>query len=167
MTIDAALAFDQLNQRIDAVLALPDLQSEAGLHTAVLISLFTDRRAEPTDVLPSQLGVERPPAGDPLNRLAAGERRGWWGDLYADVTDDQIGSKLWLLVREKQTDATLRRAKAYCEDALAWLTEDGITDSVDVFVEWTLPGVLGARITIARPDGTQATLRFDSLWSAS
>ena len=56
------------------------LRAERGLRSAVLISLFTDRRAEPGDV---------PEGEDP---------RGWWADVLGEE-GDRIGSRLWLIDR--------------------------------------------------------------------
>ena len=69
-----------------------DLLADDGLETAVLLSLFSDRRAREEEIPPGQTW-----------------RRGWWGDLLAD-DQDQIGSKLWLLEREKQSPTVLVRA---------------------------------------------------------
>ena len=88
-----------------------DLESESGLETAVIISLFTDRRARDDDELP-----------DPNNS----DKRGWWGDLVAEVADDQIGSRLWLLERAKTTENVLVKAKEYAEESLSWMIEDGV-----------------------------------------
>ena len=85
------------------------LLADAGLQTAVIISLFTDRRAEPDDTLPAE----------------ASDKRGWWGDAIAvqvngrTVEDDRIGSRLWLLSREKQLASVVERARQYCKEALA------------------------------------------------
>ncbi|WP_324606427.1 phage GP46 family protein [Xenorhabdus nematophila] len=68
---------------------------------------FTDRRALDSDELPAGAGTDR---------------RGWWGDTF---NTRSIGSRLWLLAREKQLSAVLHRAKAYADEALAWLIDDG------------------------------------------
>lgn len=115
------------------------------LGTAVLISLFTDRTAEADDTIVD--GSTNP--------------RGWWGDLGADRP---IGSKLWLRMRSKQTDLTLALVKDDITQALAWLIDDGIAARVDVLTEWTRPGMLGAKITIYRANGTTTALRFDWAW---
>jgi phage gp46-like protein len=94
-----------------------DLEAEEGLKTAILISLFTDRRVTAEELPPEER-----------------DRRGWWADaLNAD--DDQIGSKLWLLKREKITTQVIAKFQQYCEEALQWLVDDGIAESVDVIVE--------------------------------
>ena len=78
---------------------------EASLLRAVVISLFSWRRAA-TD--------------DPLDDA---ERYGWWGDSYPTVADDRIGSRLWLLRRVKLTSATQRDAEFYVHEALQWLLD--------------------------------------------
>lgn len=125
------------------------LASGSDLETAVLISLFTDRRADPDDAIPDG-------SGDP---------RGWWGDLYEATP---IGSKLWLLDRAKKTEATRQRAQDYIEAALAWLIDDGIAAAVRVTVRWQLGadpsrGFLAAAIEIDEPDGR--TIQFNYQWA--
>ncbi|MEW6647182.1 MAG: phage GP46 family protein [Pseudomonadota bacterium] len=119
-------------------LAGTDISTDMGLRTAVIVSLFTDARAETDDELP---------AGD-------GDRRGSWDD-------PQRGSRLWLLAREKQTARTLERAREYAEEALAWLVEDGIARAVTVTAEWVRTGVLGLRVMIERAAGG----RFEEMFN--
>lgn len=125
------------------------LAEDDGLETAVIISLFTDRRAADDDVLPDQ---------------ASADRRGWWGDAYAEVSGDQIGSRLWLLRREKQTPQVLERARQYAAEALQWLVDDGVARAVDVTAEWLNAGAMGLVIEIARAGAPVARFRFDSFW---
>ena len=82
------------------------LASGKDLLTAVVISLFTDRQAEPDN-----------PISDGTDDL-----RGWWGDTGSD----RIGSRLWLLERSKRTQATLQLAQGYIAEALQWLIDDGV-----------------------------------------
>ncbi|MGE4406035.1 phage GP46 family protein [Pseudomonas sp.] len=148
--MDVQIAFDNLSKRFDMALAGADLSTDTGLATAVIISLFTDRRADAGDQIPD----------------GTADRRGWWGDTYADEPGDRIGSKLWLLGREKQLAVTARRAEAFAREALQWLIEDGVARRVGVVAEWSAPGVLGLAIEIERPDGTPLTFRFSNLWEA-
>lgn len=99
---------------------------------SVLISLFSWRKSRPDDGVPVPF------------------RRGWWADSLAEK---RIGSRLWLLEREKVTEAVLRRAETYALEALEWLKEDGIVadvsvsavrasmDRVDLLVTTTKPNV--------------------------
>ncbi len=51
------------------------------------------------------------------------------------MNDDRpvpLGSRLWLLAREKQLPAVMRKAEAYARQALQWLIDDGIAASVSV-----------------------------------
>jgi phage gp46-like protein len=133
----------------DSRLDFRDFQADETLETAVIISLFTDRRADFTEPLP-------------FNETF---RRGWWGDSYAEIQGDQIGSHLWLLQREKITQDTLNRAKEYSLEALAWLTEDGIAESVQVNTAWInkIQGIMSIEVFIQRLNGTQE--RYNLLWN--
>lgn len=131
-----------------------DLLVDEGLQTAILLSLFTDRRAELGDTLPAD----------------DGDRRGWWGDQFAEVAGDKIGSRIWLLQRSKLTPSIVPDAEAYGVEALAWLLEDGVTESVDVVAELadvTTDGLVDLlwTITVHRPDGP-AEFKFNHIWDA-
>lgn len=125
-----------------------DLAAERGLQTAVILSLFTDRRAREDDVLP-----------------AGTDRRGWWADAWPPAEGDRIGSRLWLLSREKQVSSVLERAREYAAEALQWLIDDGIARAVRVDAEIVRQGVLGLRIEIERPTDT-VQYQFNRLWEA-
>ena len=105
------------------------LVRDDGLKTAVILSLFVDRRAEDDDVLP-----------------------------------DNTGSRLWLLSREKQLPPVLMRAREYAEEALAWLVEDGIAESVSVETWWIGTGTLGLLVRIVRPKAPAIDYKFEYLW---
>lgn len=123
---------------------------EHGLLTSVVMSLFTDRLAEADDELPG---------GD-------GDRRGWWADGWPVVDGDRIGSRLWLLNREKHTTETLLRAEEYARESLAWLIEDGVAETITVAGEWIERGFLGLEIVISRPQLPNARFRFAVAWEA-
>ena len=135
----------------DLVVSGPSLDNDDGLETAVVISLFTDRRANEGDPLPD--GVV--------------QRRGWWGDSHATVPADQIGSRLWLLCREKQLPSVLARAREYAREALEWMIEDGVARAVNVTAEIVSNGVLGLGIEIVRSDKPVARYRFESFWKGA
>lgn len=144
---DAAIVWTNISG--DIAMDGYDLKSDNGLQTAVIISLFTDRRANDDDALP---------AGD--------DRRGWWADAFLDVEDDRIGSRLWLLNREKQMQRVVIRAREYAEEALQWLVDDGVAKRVTVETEVVRDGVLGLLAKIDRPDGTAIDFQFDHIWEA-
>ena len=80
--MDLALSFDNEAGIGDLVIENDDLKIDEGLETAVLISLYTDARVSDEE-LPAE----------------EAQKRGWWGDIYPDIPNDQIGSKLWLKAR--------------------------------------------------------------------
>jgi phage gp46-like protein len=133
--------------RGDWALAGADLQTGSDFESAILISLFTDREANPDDEIPDG-------TGDP---------RGWVGDQGQDY---KIGSRLWLLARAKQTTETLQRASDYIAEALQWLLDDGVVARFDITVEWTRPAMLGARILAYQPNGNATPMNFSWVWKA-
>ncbi len=133
---------------------IQDLEFDEGLETAVIISLFTDRRAKIDDILPDSNSLDR---------------RGWWGDLVSDIEGDQIGSRLWLLNREKTTESVLTRTKEYAKEALDWLIEDGIAAKVEVSAERLGPvgrDVLALLVQIHKPDETEVSFKYEAQWIA-
>ena len=127
-----------------------DLSSDKGLETAVIVSLFTDRIAD---------GEELPP-----NEKT---KRGWWGDSIADVPGDRIGSKLWLLGREKELQEVAVRARQYAQEALEWLIDTKIASKVEVNSELLGNGILGLQIRISRQGKTELTeYRYNYNWDA-
>lgn len=145
---DIGLQWNELNA--DMFLASNDIGRDMSLETAIIISLFSDRRALDDDALPD----------------AGTDRRGWWGDSYPQVNGDKIGSRLWLLSREKQLPEVLRRAEEYAREALAWLVEDKVCTSYSVTASIVRTGVLGLEIMINKPDASALTYRYGYAWAA-
>lgn len=118
------------------------LAEDDGLETAILISLFTDARADgPLD------------DGD-LNL------RGWWGDRFSPVAGDEIGSQLWRMTREKDRPDTLVRVKGYAQKALDWMIEDGLAESVMVQAWRYQPGVLALAVEVVPSVGAKKRFEF-------
>lgn len=86
-----------------------DLLIDDSLTNAVIISLFTDR-AVAEDELPNEKS-----------------NAGWWGDSFSD---SPWGSKLWLLAREKSLQSVADDAEDYTYDALNWMIDDNLVDSI-------------------------------------
>jgi phage gp46-like protein len=131
---------------IDLAMAGADLAQGRTLESAVLISLFTDARANVDDRLPTDVTT----------------RRGWWADSF--TPQDLTGSRLWLLSREKQTTETLTRAREICQESLAWFVRDGICDRVTVETSYPRQGMLGIAVELFRPNGQREDYRFDVHW---
>lgn len=158
----ADLALTWSNKTGDADLSIIDLDlaSDRGLATAVMLSLFTDRRAETDDV---------PPSGDTR------DRRGWWADEFLEVEGDKYGSRLWLLGRAKATNETVLRAQEYIREALAWMLEDRVVSAVDAIAEITTqPMLIGDTVVpkgslllganLHRPGRDPVSFRFAHTW---
>lgn len=151
---DIRTIFVDMAHGVDFAIESMLLAQDDGLITALMLSLFTDRRAGDDDVLPA----------------GADDRRGVWMDGYAEVPGDLMGSRLWLLQRAKLLPETVIRVREYCEEALDWMVRDGVAKSVVVtaWIERSAPiGVIGAQVDIAKPDGTTTRFKFEKLWSAT
>lgn len=141
---DIALKW-QINNA-DIAVENADIVLDNSVGTLVIISLFTDRRALDSDVLPD----------------GGTDRRGWWGDSYQQ---NLIGSRLWLLSREKQMSSVLHRAKFYAEEALAWMTEDGHIRGAVVSATSPADGFLLLNVQLTLPDGSVLPLEFKTFLS--
>lgn len=146
---DAAMVMTELGG--DLVLFGFDLERDDGLETAVIISLFTDRRAS----------AEQIPPEYPQDDL-----RGYWGDITNASATDQTGSLLWLLAREKQLPQTLSRAEQYCREALAWMIDDLVSTRIEVVASYISRGWMQLVIDIYRPTGQAVRFQYNYEWSA-
>ena len=123
-----------------------DLVHDDGLETAVIISLFTDARVSEAELPPGTT-----------------DKRGWWGDLFATVQGDRIGSKLWTLERRILNEETARDMETYAKEALDWLVGDNVAASVEVSASVVKPNSISLSVKIQKPDGTDSL--FDFLWN--
>jgi phage gp46-like protein len=143
------LALSWFGGTADLSLVDSDLASDTGLTTAVLLSIFVDRRAAVDD---------KPPSGDP------DDRRGWWADQFSEQPGDKIGSRLWLLDRAKRTGETARKAEEYVREALDWMISDRVVESVDVEIEMTSTAIL-IGVGLNRPGKDRVALKFSHVWT--
>jgi phage gp46-like protein len=91
-----------------------------GFETALLMSLFCEKRASKSEV----------------PNLAL--RRGWWGNTVGDWDNYEIGSKLWLLDQARSNPASLNLAKTYSADGLSWLLTDSYCTKIDIDTSYTI-----------------------------
>lgn len=123
------------------------LDSAQPLVRAVIVSLFTWRRANPDDALPGDL------------------RMGWWGDTFPTVPNDRIGSRLWLLSRSTLTTGTVAKAKEYAQEALQWLIDDGVAARIEVQAERQGLSTLALGCQIYKSGSTvPLDIRFTDVW---
>lgn len=145
---DVRTVWDPFGLAGDWLFAPPDLVTGRDLETAAIISLFTDRLALADDRLP-----------DPSDS----DRRGWWADYGADYP---IGSRIWLISREKQTEDVRQRAEEYCREALQWMLDDDVADTVEVTATWNpqAPGRLDVDVTVTRARNQLLKRHFSWAW---
>jgi phage gp46-like protein len=149
---DIALLWSNDSFSGDIALVEGRLVTDDGLRTAMLISLFTDARARPDDRLPDD-------GADP---------RGWWGNAFNPDTGspEELGSRLWLLDREKLTDANVERGRGYAADALAWLKRAGVVSALTVEAAAIGRQMLAIAVTVSRPNGPARQV-YDFVWEQS
>ena len=123
-----------------------DILPDNGLFTAVLLSLFVDKRAE----------IEQLPFGE-------SDQRGYW----ADTVENRHGSLLWTLEREKITSETLERAKTYAKDALVWMLEQGIASKINIQAFIKGMSAISLRIQISQGNNSQYHYLWDNLKNTS
>jgi phage gp46-like protein len=133
--VDISLGGDNLP--FDLVFENGDFVAETSLKNAVSLSLFCDRRVTSAEI----------PQGET-------SRRGWFGDLLADIDGDEIGSRLWLLDRANSTNENAARAVDYARECLEWMIEDGLADTVNVTADAVGNSIL---LSIELTQGGKAT----------
>lgn len=126
---------------------ITDFGQDEALVRAVMISLFTWRRANPDDV-------------------TEGQKMGWFGDVIEPpAANDKIGSRLWLLSREKVIQDTINRAREYAQEALDHLVDDGVATKVVAVAERLGLDGIAVGCDIYREEGGNVALRFNDAWS--
>ncbi|MEQ9865068.1 phage GP46 family protein [Pectobacterium aroidearum] len=123
------------------------LSSDEGLVSLVLICLFTDARAADSDEIPD--GTE--------------DRRGWPGDSFSDFP---WGSKLWLIEREKLTEAVRMRAENYANLSMQPLIRYGYTRAAQVIATIPRMNWLSLSIVLTRPNNSALTVEINKRWEA-
>jgi phage gp46-like protein len=139
------------------LLANGTLDDTEELATAVIVALGTDRLAERTDTLP-----------DPDST----DRRGWWGDFETEQIWNgwPIGTRLWLLKREKITTAaarqgsTLVRVEQYIREALQPFIDLRIASRMEVRAERVGLERIQALVRLYRGPELAVDLRYQVLW---
>jgi phage gp46-like protein len=133
------------------------LRSKAALHTAVILSLFTDKRI---------------PDDHPLRYLVGDDQRGWWGDgvdVDASQSETDMGSLLWVFERAPLTRDITRWVEAIALDALAPLIRQGLCVRIEAqaTAEYAVDRC-DLAIQLYGRDGSQVySFRFDDIWKQS
>lgn len=126
------------------------LDTDRELVTAIAVALFTHRTAADDDEIPD----------------GSADHRGWWADAEAQEIHGgwAIGSRLWLISREKQVERTRQRAEEYIHEALTPFVTLGVVSSYDLDVAWFARERLGATVTLYRGPRASIEVRFETLW---
>jgi phage gp46-like protein len=127
-----------------------DAAVTAGLDSAILISIHSDRRAESDEV------------ADPMLR------RGWICDPYSDIPDDRHGSGAWLYEQRRLTDETTGGITSEVEASLGWMIADHLATSVEASVTSVDPArrKMSLKVAINERRGGNSVRSFD-LWLAT
>jgi len=134
----------------DIAVADRDLERDPTLETAVVISLFSDKRAREEDITPDR------------NE----DRRGWFGDSLNEAGDAD-GSWLWLLHRSKTISEIPEQAREFAQDALKWMLDDGLAERIVVIATRADWDTLLLIIRIYKPGAVQPELfRYYYNWQA-
>lgn len=101
----------------DAVIEDGDLKLTAGMDSAIFVSLFTDRRANPDEV------------ADPM------KRRGWSGTELTPSKQGGKGSGIWLYEQRRLSNSVSEGVRMEAFQALQWLITEGLSKSLDITTE--------------------------------
>lgn len=121
-----------------------DLKHDNSFDTGVNLALFTDGRADVSE-------VRRPE-----------EQRGTIVDLF---TNKRNGSKLWLIGQSRNNAGALNRAIDYCKNALKYLVDEEFVRSVQVGGRLTSQGIV-LEIVIFGLQGTIDKYKYEA-WNNS
>ena len=91
-----------------------DLRVDDSYDTDIYVSLFTDRRADSSEIQDAK------------------RRRGWQGDVVSPLEDYLLGSKLWLDKQTRWTQETVNDMVADAEGALRHFVDRGLCTRVGV-----------------------------------
>lgn len=143
---DIRLAYNPEIMEYDIFIVNEDIETGDDIETAIIISLFTWRRANPDD------------------KLDPGQSRfGWFGDKIGGNDKFPLGSRLYLLARKTITPQTMREAEEFASEALKWMVEDKVVSSISCTAERVSNERVDLKITYTR-DGTTKEKRFNDLW---
>ncbi len=120
-----------------------DIEQDLTLETAVMLSLFTDKPDE-------------------------GETKGGWGGsgILKNMSEGSfiLGSKLWLLSRDKIGNDLLIKCKEYALDSLKWLYDFKIAEDIQVEVDIKVYNEVIITIDIIRPLNNKVSYRYYYNW---
>lgn len=114
----------------DLVIEDGDLKKTAGMDSAIFISLFTDRRANPDEV------------ADPM------KRRGWCGTENTPDQQGNVGSGIWLYEQRRLTKGVSEGVRMEAYQCLNWLVFDDLAKTINVEIK-PIPEDRSTKLNIA------------------
>lgn len=120
-----------------------DIERDDSFHSFINVSLFTDRRADKSEVPDPQ------------------KRRGWEGDEFLNLLDYLIGSKLWLLEQARLTISIRNKAVEIVQNSLQWFVQVGYCDRVEVTGRIIRPEILEITTTFFVENNPIKSFTFD------
>ena len=112
------------------------------LTTAVLMSLFLNRRAYVSDEVD--------------------EFGGWWGSQLGD--QGECGSRLWTLKRGKHSEGIEDKVFNMASEALQWMIADGVCSDLTIEVYSPNNFTVAMNIRVFRDQKLIKELKFQNLW---
>ena len=142
--VDTDLAIENTTVDFDiSIDADGDILTDDFFDTAILYSLFGERRASSSEVSEARL------------------RRGWIGSEGAPFEN---GSKLWLLTQARITRTILSRLEDEAVKALEWMVTDNIAVAITDVTATVSNGKVALNLTIERSTDN-VERRFFELWN--
>lgn len=133
------------NGSFDIVIENGDFANEDGFDTNIWVSLFTDARANSSQVIVPE------------------NRRGWMGNLVSDVPERQLGGYLWLAEQRRLNQDTLNETIDYIRHSLEWMVLDGIALKIDVTGQIIPRSGIAANVVITSIDGVTSN-HYIEIW---
>lgn len=139
----------QKGAKFDIGFSGADIELTDSLENSVAISLMLDTKAEQRN---SEFAHVEHTHG------------GWWAD---SIDGYEIGSRLWTLCKNKNSEQTKETARKLCVDALQWMIDDGVAKDVTAEIIGVSKERIDVAITITRPDGTNERTEFQINWEST
>jgi len=120
-----------------------DIKSSDTFDTAIIVSLFSDQRADASEVPASQ------------------NRRGWIGN--ESTPGEEIGSKLWLYEQTRLTQTNLNGIVDAARQSLRWFVKEGLLESLVASDATIDSDEIRFRVVLKRFN-SEVEPKFYSLW---
>jgi len=147
---DFTFQFSTVTGYADMAIVNGDFGIGDDLQTAVLVSIFSDRRATDAELDALADGATKPTTN-----------KGIWIDTYREGI--QYGSGIWLILRGKKLPETLSRAEEYAKESLTWMIADGVAQTVETSAAFEGDRML-LTVTITRQSAEDVVATFDFAW---